>query len=82
MRRRAWMGLFSVILACFLCDAALAQDEGGETRGRGRRRREVIHPKVGEVVADFTLQDVKGKPVKLSDFRGKEIFVLELGACT
>ena len=81
MRKRVWMGLFSVILACFLFSSVLAQ-EGERGERRGRRRREVIHPKVGEVVADFTLQDVKGKPVKLSDFRGKEIFVLELGACT
>lgn len=29
--------------------------------------------RVGEVVQDFTLPDLDGKPVKLSDFRGKPI---------
>ncbi len=29
--------------------------------------------RVGDVVQDFTLPDLDGKPVKLSDFRGKPI---------
>ncbi|MBI5379622.1 MAG: redoxin domain-containing protein [Nitrospirae bacterium] len=28
---------------------------------------------MGDVVQDFTLPDLDGKPVKLSDFRGKPI---------
>jgi len=43
--------------------------------------REVVHPNVGDVLKDFTLSDINGKEVRLSDFRNK-IFVLELGACT
>lgn len=38
-------------------------------------------PKIGEVLDDFELLDLKGKKVRLSDFKEK-IFVLELGACT
>jgi cytochrome oxidase Cu insertion factor (SCO1/SenC/PrrC family) len=80
MLRKTWIGLLVLVMASFLVSSAWAQEEDGQRRGR-RRRREVVHPKVGEVLKDFTLKDTKGKAVKLSDFRNK-IFVLELGACT
>ena len=34
------------------------------------------HLKVGDMAPDFTLPDQNGKPVKLSDFRGKQNVVL------
>ncbi len=80
MLRKTWIGLLVLVLASFLANTVWAQDEEAQP-DRRRRRREVVHPKVGEVLKDFTLKDVKGKDVKLSDFRNK-IFVLELGACT
>ncbi len=32
--------------------------------------------KIGDVAPDFTLNDTSGKPVKLSDYRGKKNVVL------
>jgi peroxiredoxin len=34
------------------------------------------HLKIGDEAPDFTLPDTEGKPVKLSDFRGKKAVVL------
>ena len=34
------------------------------------------HLKVGDMAPDFTLSDQNGKPMKLSDFRGKQNVVL------
>lgn len=39
------------------------------------------HPKIGAAVENFTVRDVEGRDVRLSDFKDR-IFVMELGACT
>ena len=67
------------MLAVGLLTTAAALAERPE---RGRSRRLAGIPKAGDTVKDFALKDVKGRTIKLSDFRAKSIFVLELGACT
>ena len=81
MPRRTLMGVLFLVLSFLLVGAAWAQQKEPKQKRKPRQRREVVHPKVGEVLKDFTLKDIEGKEVSLSDFRNK-IFVLELGACT
>ena len=76
MGRTVGMGALSLVLALIMTDAGFAQ------RPRRQRRRRSPPPKVGTVVEDFVLKDIDGKEVRLSDFKGKKIFALELGACT
>ncbi len=81
---RKILALLAVLgLAGLMIGSAYAQERSRQGRSRqGRQRREVVRPKDGEVLKDFSLKDAKGNVVKLSDFRNKKIFVLELGACT
>ncbi len=79
MPKKRWVLIAAWLFFSLACDSVWSQ-EGGRP-ARRRPRREVKHPPVGKVLKDFALQDVKGKPVKLSDYQGK-IFIMELGACT
>ena len=72
------LGLFGLLFAG-LSVAAGAQPASATDEARPRR---VVRPEVGQPVPDFALTNVKGATVQLSQFRGKSIFVLELGACT
>lgn len=59
-------GMALAAVSALLCPASAAE--------------EPLKPyQVGDAVDDFTLPDVEGKPVKLSDFKGKVVF-LELFA--
>lgn len=57
---------FAGIILSFLAAAALAQAPAPPQ----------THLKVGDKAPDFTLNDTRGKPVKLSDFQGKKSVVL------
>ena len=53
----------------------LATGLAAETRAEG------YNPKVGQRHADFTLADIHtGKPVSLSDFRGKKVLLIQFAS--
>ncbi|MSO20135.1 MAG: redoxin domain-containing protein [Acidobacteria bacterium] len=64
--KRVWIHT-ALALALLLPMAAQAQEPPAEIMSKF---------KVGDVAPDFTLPDQAGKPVKLSDFRGKKNVVL------
>jgi cytochrome oxidase Cu insertion factor (SCO1/SenC/PrrC family) len=63
------MKFISVLLASLAMAAALSAQPPGFNPPRTTL-------KVGDMAPDFTLPDTDGKPVKLSDFRGKKTVVL------
>jgi cytochrome oxidase Cu insertion factor (SCO1/SenC/PrrC family) len=60
--------LLSVIFTCLLLVIV--------TSAQTNPAPPTTHLKVGDTAPDFTLTDTTGKPVKLSDFRGKKNVVL------
>ncbi len=81
MLKKSWVLIGVLLFSWLICDSVWSEEQGRQ-RPQGRRpHREVKHSPIGSVLKDFTLNDVNGKPVKLSDYRGK-IFTMELGACT
>jgi peroxiredoxin Q/BCP len=57
----------SALLACSALAAVLSAQQITPPK---------THLKIGDEAPDFTLPDTDGKPVKLSDFRGKKAVVL------
>ena len=64
MRETRWftLGMALVAASVLLCAASAAEEQEKPYE-------------VGDVIQEFTLPDVEGKSVKLSDFRGKVIFI-------
>ena len=82
--RRALPGLLAVTLLGFLLaiqgcapsvqDTVGSSQEGSSTTGpKGSELAPA--PEIGRLAPDFTLVDLEGNPVTLSDFRGKTVFV-------
>ncbi len=57
----------AIVLTGLFCLAAIAQTAPAPPQ---------THLKVGDKAPDFTLNDTAGKPVKLSDYKGKKSVVL------
>ena len=66
--------LLSFALLVLSATPSLAQL--GPKDGDGLRPTEIDRVKVGQPAPDFTLEDVEGKAMTLSDFRGKKSVVL------
>lgn len=58
-------------LLCFLACAGIASMLSAQNAAPPKTQL-----KIGDTAPDFTLPDTDNKPVKLSDFRGKNIVVL------
>ena len=70
---------FKIVLAflfgSLLINAAASAQLGPKDPG-DYKPTEIDRIKVGDVAPDFTLEDADGRPISLSDFRGKKSVVL------
>jgi peroxiredoxin Q/BCP len=67
MPREGKLKAFGILLAGALFASALSAQSTAPPK---------THLKAGDEAPDFSLPDTTGKPVKLSDFRGKKAVVL------
>lgn len=72
------MKRFLILLAviCLSCLAAVAQTTPSPTPTPAPTPAPYDKLKIGDMAPDFTLPDLTGKQVKLSEFRGKNNVVL------
>ena len=70
-----WRRLAALVLAVFLTAAPVSAQRGPKD-GAGLAPTDLDRVKVGQAAPDFTLENFDGKPVSLSDFRGKQNVVL------
>lgn len=67
---------FIVLVFVIFMPSAPAFGQLGPKDGVGFVATELDRVKVGQLAPDFSLEDVDGKPLTLSDFRGKKSVVL------
>ena len=75
MKRGAFFTLTLLALVA-ASSTAQAQTKPGPKDGEGPPASDLNRIKTGDAAPDFTLEDQDGKPVTLSDYRGKKTVVL------
>jgi peroxiredoxin Q/BCP len=65
-----------LLLALVCAGAGLAQTKPAPAQTQATPAAPKTHLKVGDAAPDFTLTDTAGKPVKLSEYKGKKNVVL------
>ena len=69
--------LFAIVLAVLSLTAnAQTKPQLGPKDSAGFAASDLARIKTGDVAPDFTLEDQDGKPVSLSDYRGKKTIAL------
>lgn len=78
MRQKTCAALLFAIVLSVLSLTANAQTKSqlGPKDGAGLAAADLARIKAGDAAPDFTLEDQDGKPVSLSDYRGKKTIVL------
>ena len=73
--------IVGLVVAGFIIAAALlvGSQSGWESIGTGGINSNLL-PKVGEVAPDFETEDVFGNPVRLSQFRGRPVWLMFWGS--
>jgi cytochrome oxidase Cu insertion factor (SCO1/SenC/PrrC family) len=69
---------FTLILLALIAasSTARAQTKFGPKDGEGLPASDLNRIKTGDAAPDFTLEDQDGKPVSLSDYRGRKTIAL------
>ncbi len=76
MKRTAFaLLIFSISIFASSFDA-LAQTKPEPKDGAGLPPADLNRIKIGEAAPDFTLENLDGKPITLSDYNGQKIVVL------
>ncbi len=73
-RRMHFVLSISVAAAIVLAAWFIGGRQGFDQIGSGGVNQELL-PKVGEVAPDFTVYDLNGRPVSLSEFRGQPVWL-------
>ena len=73
MKKRPWLGIVFVLTAW---SAASCSTQLGPKDGLDLLPHDWDRVKVGQEAPDFTLEDMDGRSVTLSSFRGKQLVIL------
>ena len=68
--------ILTIAFALFIFGAPVGAQLGPKDGGADLAPTDLNRVKVGQPAPDFTLEDINGKPVSLSDFRDKKTIIL------